>query len=98
MFTKPINEITFEDVQSFCEEWAEGVNVEYKSDIIIKKHIPKIVSSLANTYGGVFLIGVEADQKNNRVTSIPGIPQRKGIEEQIQQSALTGIYPGNKSC
>ena len=43
---------------------------------------------------GILLIGVEADQKNNTVSSIPGIPQRNGIEEQIQQSALTGIYPG----
>ena len=31
MFTKPIDEITFEDVQSFCTEWAESVRVEYKS-------------------------------------------------------------------
>ena len=94
MFTKPIDEITFEDVQSFCKEWAEGVRVEYKSDITVNRHIPKIVSSFANTYGGIFLIGVEADQKNNRVNAIPGILQQNGIEEQIQQSALTGIYPG----
>ena len=95
MFTKPIDEIIFEDIQSFCEEWPEGVRVEYKSDVReITGKIPKIVSSFANTYGGVFLIGVEADQKNNQVHSIPGIPQRNGIEEQIQQSALTGIYPG----
>ena len=94
MFTKPIDEITFEDVKSFCNEWAESVRVEYKRDINLKRHIPKIVSSFANTYGGLFLIGVEADQKNNRVSSIPGIPPRNGIEEQIQQSALTGIYPG----
>ena len=94
MFTKPIDEITFEDVKSFCNEWAESVRVEYKRDINLKRHIPKIVSSFANTYGGLFLIGVEADQKNNRVSSIPGIPQPNGIEEQIQQSALTGIYPG----
>ena len=95
MFTKPIDEITFEDVESFCQQWAEGVHVEYKSDIEeVKGTIPKIVSSFANTYGGILLIGVEADQKNNTVSSIPGIPQRNGIEEQIQQSALTGIYPG----
>ena len=94
MFTKPIDEITFEDVESFCKEWAEGVRVEYKRDINVKKQIPKIVSSFANTLGGIFLIGVEADQKNNRVNAIPGIPQRNGIEEQIQQSALEGIYPG----
>ena len=94
MFTKPIDEITFEDVKSFCKEWAEGVRVEYKSEITVNRHIPKIVSSFANTYGGIFLIGVEADQKNNRVNAIPGILQQNGIEEQIQQSALTGIYPG----
>ena len=94
MFTKPIDEIEFEDVESFCEEWAEGVRVEYKRDMNIKKQIPKIVSSFANTSGGFFLIGVDADQQNNRVDSIPGIPQQNGIEEQIQQSALTGIDPG----
>ena len=60
----------------------------------IKKHIPKIVSSFANTFGGIFLIGVDANQQNNRVDSILGIPQQNGVEEQIQQSALTGIYPG----
>ena len=94
MFMKPIDEITFEDVESFCNEWTEGVRVEYKSEITVNRHIPKIVSSFANTYGGIFLIGVEADQKSNRVNSIPGTPQRNGIEEQIQQSTLTGIYPG----
>ena len=94
MFTKPIDEITFKEVESFCQEWTEGVRVEYKSDLNLKRHIPKIVSSFANTSGGIFFIGVDADQKNNRVNSIPGIPQQNGIEEQIQQSALTGIYPG----
>lgn len=93
MFTKPIDEITFEDVETFCKEWAEGVRVEYKRKITVNTHIPKIVSSFANTHGGIFLIGVEADQANNRVNSIPGICQRS-IDEQIRQSALTGIYPG----
>ena len=93
MFTKPIDEITFEDVETFCKEWAEGVRVEYKRKITVNTHIPKIVSSFANTHGGIFLIGVEADQANNRVNSIPGICQGS-IDEQIRQSALTGIYPG----
>lgn len=92
MFTKPIGEITFEDIEFFCREWTEGVRVEYKEEI---KHIPKIVSSFANTYGGIFLIGVEADQTDNKVIfPIEGIPKMSGIEERIQQSALTGIYPG----
>ena len=90
MFTKPIDEITFEDVKSFCKEWAEGVRVEYKQEI---KHIPKIVSSFANTLGGIFIIGVKTDEENNAILPIEGIPKRSGIMEQIQRSAGDGIYP-----
>ena len=91
LFTKPKNEITFADVEEFCREFGEGVRVEYKREI---KHIPKIVSSFANTHGGVFVIGAETNDENKVKFPIQGIPQRSGIEEQIQQSALTGIYPG----
>ena len=101
MFTKPIDEITFDDVESFCKEWPEGVRVEYKREVKeIKGKIPKIVSSFANFYGGIFFIGVEADKtKNEVIFPIQGIPpgtpaETHGIEERIQQSALRGIYPG----
>ena len=94
MFTKSKDEITFEDVKTFCKGWSEGVRVEYKRQIEVKKHIPKIVSSFANTLGGIFLIGVETDKtKNEVIFPIQGTPKKPGIEEQIQQSALTGIYP-----
>ena len=91
MFTKSAADITFSDVEGFCREFGEGVRVEYKQEI--NKDIPKIVSSFANTLGGVFLIGVKCDKKTNKVVSIDGIPNSGGIEEQIHQSALTGIYP-----
>lgn len=91
MFTKSAADITFSDVEAFCREFGEGVRVEYKQEI--NKDIPKIVSSFANTLGGVFLIGVKCDKKTNKVVSIDGIPNSGGIEEQIHQSALTGIYP-----
>ena len=91
MFNLSKEEITFEVVESFCREWPEGVRVEYKQEI---KDIPKIVSSFANTQGGVFMIGVEANQTNNKVQfPIEGILKTDGIEEGIVQSALMGIYP-----
>ena len=94
MFTKPIDEITYQDVESFCQQWSEGVRIEYKRDLNIKKHIPKIVSSFANTYGGIFLIGVEADNTTNMpILPIKGIPKRRHIEEGIQQSAEMSITP-----
>ena len=90
MFTKLASEITFSDIEDFCQEFNEGVRVEYKREI---RYIPKIVSSFANTMGGIFIIGVETDQNNRVKCPIQGIPKTSGIEEQIQQSALTGIYP-----
>ena len=91
MFTLSRDEITFEVVEKFCKEWSEGVRVEYKQEVV---HIPKIVSSFANTLGGIFIIGVEADKETNKVVScIKGIPKVSGIEEQIQQSTSEGIHP-----
>lgn len=90
MFTKPTDKITFEDIKNFCQEFGEGVRVEYKQEIA---HIPKIVSSFANTLGGIFVIGAETDEMNKVKFPIHGMPKQNGIEEQILQSALTGIYP-----
>ena len=90
MFTKLASEIDFNNIESFGSKWGEGVRVEYKIEIA---HIPKKISSFANTQGGIFIIGVETDQKNKVKFSIQGIPNEDGIEERIVQSALTGIYP-----
>ena len=93
MFTKRASDIEFDDIKAFCQEWGEGVRVEYKREMT-PKSIPKIVSSFANTQGGIFIIGVEADKKQNKVKfPILGIPNEDGIEERIVQSDLTGIYP-----
>ena len=54
MFTKSESDITFSDIKAFCDEYREGVRVEYKQEI---RHIPKIVSSFANTQGGIFIMG-----------------------------------------
>ena len=92
MFSISGNEITFEDVETFCQKWPEGVRVEYKQEIA---HIPKIVSAFANTQGGIFIIGVKTNRdKNEVIFPIEGISKRENIEEQIQESALEGIYPG----
>jgi len=92
MFSKPLDQIQYSDVENFCKTFAEGVRIEYKSDM--PKSIPKAVSAFANTLGGIIIIGVETEKVNNRVTNILGIDKEIGIEEKITNSALTGIYPG----
>lgn len=91
LFTKPADEITFADVENFCREFGEGVRVEYKRQKT--RHISKVVSAFANTHGGIFIIGAETNETNTVTFPIPGIPREAGIEERIQQSAITGIYP-----
>ena len=91
MFTKLESDITFSDIKAFCDEYNEGVRVEYKREMA--RHIPKIVSSFANTQGGILIIGVRADNETNRVVAIDGISNPGGLEEQIIQSASEGIYP-----
>lgn len=93
LFTMPMQQIEFEHVKAFCEEWAEGVSVEYKKEAE-PKTIAKTVSAFANWQGGVFIIGVKADKKNNKAMfPITGIPNKVGREEAIMQSAATRIYP-----
>jgi schlafen family protein len=90
MFSKPLAAVTYEDVLAFCGAFAEGVRVEYKSTPV---NIPKVVSSFANTVGGIWVIGVDTDAANRAVLPPVGF-KATGIEEQIVQSAQTGVYPG----
>lgn len=97
MFTKPLDEIAFSDIEDFCCKFPEGERVEYTQKMPTggrkTKDIPKIVSAFANTSGGILLIGVETDVNNKVIFPIKGILNERGIEERIVQSASEGIYP-----
>lgn len=61
LFTKPIQEITYEDIINFCSEGhLEGSILEYKSQLPDNDKIAKSLSAFANTYGGIFIVGVNA--------------------------------------
>lgn len=65
LFAKPVEEITQDELQLLLEkEVAEGYFIEYKRDIPAAKVIAKGVSSLANTYGGWFILGVRTNDDN----------------------------------
>ena len=91
MFTKPLSEIEYSNIEKFCQTFGEGVRVEYKSQMI--DSIPKTISAFANTLGGIILIGAETDKTSNKVIAINGIDKEPGIEERIINSSLQGIYP-----
>ncbi len=92
LLTTPLSQITYEQVIEFCKTFPEGVRVEYKRE---PANITKVISSFANTVGGVWVIGLDTDKTTNMPVLPPaGMKREPGIEERITQSGLTGIYPG----
>jgi len=62
LFTKQIDQITYEDVVRFCEEKnREGFNLDYKRELPSNNEIlAKWIVAFANTYGGLLIIGINA--------------------------------------
>ncbi len=92
LFSSPLHSLELRQIEQFCRNWPEGVRVEYKRELDTR-HIPKIVSSFANTVGGVWIIGVATDVENRAVFPIRGISRMSGIEERITQSCYHNLYP-----
>lgn len=95
LFAKPISNLTFEDIEEFCRRFNENIRVEYKStfDGNVKNKLPRVLSSFANSYGGIVIIGI---------TARDGVPQEpyEGINFQEREPGLTvqnlcrdGIFP-----
>jgi hypothetical protein len=96
LFIKPIDQITFEDIENFCKEGLEeSSRLEYKKDFSSKDanfQIAKEIASFANTYGGLLLIGInELDRKPK--LPLEGIKYEEGLNERINSIALSNIYP-----
>jgi hypothetical protein len=95
LFLKPIADLTFEDVEEFCKRFRENIRVEYKStfDDSVKKKLPKVLSSFANSYGGILIVGVVASsgvaQEPFEGTTLP--EREPGLT--VQNISRDGIYP-----
>lgn len=60
--------ITAQHVRDVCARFNEGLRVEYKRalDANVRNHLPKIISSFANSQGGVLVVGIN---------TLNGVPQ-----------------------
>lgn len=96
LFEKSIYDLTFDHIKEFCGTNDEGYRVEYKSnfDLNVRRNIPKIVSSFANSHGGVLILGVETDG-NTPNFPINGFerPEHEEIRLTLQNICRANIYP-----
>lgn len=92
LYTKPINQITWADVEQFCQqEIKESTILEYKQDF--PKKLEKILAAMANTLGGLILIGVKETEESKPDMNLLGIPFEKGLEERVFNIIVSNIIP-----
>ncbi len=95
LFSKRISQLTFEDVEAFCERFHENTRVEYKStfDDNVKNKLPRVMSSFANSYGGILIIGVcaSAGVAQQPVEGTAFLEREPGLT--VQNICRDGIFP-----
>ena len=92
---KPRNELTAADIREICHRFDEGLRIEYKRELNrdVKESLPAVVSSFANSYGGLLIIGVNA--KNGKpIEPIEGFdkPGREELPLTVENICHGNIY------
>lgn len=92
MFNLPLETITIQDIEQFLQSGArENTVFELKEQFPNK--LEKVISSMANTSGGMILIGVEETKTGGGVVPVKGVPLNPGLRETVIQIGLNAIYP-----
>jgi len=91
LYTKKIEEITYEDIVGFCDEQIrENISLDYKEEI--DGSIAKTIAAMANTWGGLIIIGAE-DQDSKPKLPLKGVELKEHLREQINNIILGNITP-----
>ncbi len=92
LFSKRIDEITYEDVLAFCKEGhEEGIRLDYKVDW--PKDLAKVMAAMANTFGGLILIGVDEEDRKPKLP-IAGVKftSKEQLSQKVASSAFDAVY------
>jgi hypothetical protein len=93
VLTAPITSLSWQDVLHFCGlELPESTTLDYKREI--PSELDRTVSAMANTSGGVILIGVDEGRTSTKPILPPaGVQLARGLPERITNLCITNIAP-----
>lgn len=91
LFTKEIEKITYQDILDFCnQQYRKNIHLDYKQNI--DASLAKTITAMANTWGGLIVIGVE-DEDSKPKLPLKGIEYKEHLREQINNIILGNIIP-----
>jgi hypothetical protein len=87
LITATITSLTWQDVLDFCSVGLpEGTTIDYKRDI--PSELERTIAAMANTSGGVVLIGVDEDRSTTKPVAPPlGLSLTRGLAEKVTMYA-----------
>jgi hypothetical protein len=95
MYTTPIDQITFSRIAEFIHQKnPESPILDYKGDWT--SDLGKVIAAMANTSGGIILIGVTEDAKTGFPADIVGVAVAPGVDhcrQRVTSIAYQAIYP-----
>jgi hypothetical protein len=94
IYTKPISQLTTPDLDELLQANAvENIRLEFKLTDPAKDETLKKLSSFANTFGGLVVVGALANSADGRLQVLPGIDPIPGYKQRIIQWSFDEVYP-----
>jgi len=94
IYVKSVSHLTSSDLAELLEEQAvENIRLEFKREVPDKLGTLKKLSSFANTFGGLLVIGASASGKDGRIEDLRGVGVEPGYKQKIVNWCFTECSP-----
>jgi len=94
VFTKPLSQVTFDDVRALMQnKMTESDALDYKVQLVDDEQLVRHVCAFANSRGGFIAFGVEETGKGGFPKDIPGVDSSDVNKERMEQILLSNISP-----
>jgi len=94
IYTKPVSQLATSDLEELLRDRAvENVRLEFKRDVPPKDETLKKLSSFANTFGGLVVVGAGARGADGRIEGLPGVDVLDGYKQKVVDWCFGGASP-----
>lgn len=92
IYTIPIDKISWSAVEAFCGQGiVEGAFLDYKIDF--PADLARTIAAMANTRGGIIIVGVDEQADGKPVLPVAGVPLQRGLAEKVTNIVLDSLTP-----